>query len=314
MKQNNRVLLSFVLLSGLCGLSMAFTTVNPRTIPTPPPSIVTSTKPMDSSHKPLHLFNDNNDRGLKEDWSTLTKAFGNFVRHVGSSVADAVVQGGNKLKQLVTTPFHQAQEKETTDFRSIREASKTSTSSLFVDSDDEDMFRGIAGTDLFDPPMTDTLDPVLNQAVLLLQKDELTAALLGPSFQCGRPFFRNSRTTTVNGKTSTSSDAKFVVFGTMAQGVATVTSSDDNLVFMDLEVNDRLYRINVDSPSSSTTSFNRGQSFFQDPHPWAGDYYGYEEDFDEDDSVEAEILEGVRGSMPYRGSVLDAEILDKTVV
>ena len=299
-------------------------------------SDTTITSPVSS---PLRAFNnnhnnDNNSDGpLGDDFRDLTRAAGNIVKKVGGKVLELVEQGGSKLWRAVTqgaeTVKHtlaldqEEQEEHKPKPKPSTTATTTTTSSplsspLFVDTEDELLFRNIFGEGLFPSStqrMVGSVDHLVEQAAGVLNKDETVRSLLGPNLRYGRPFSQSSRTTTINGQTTTSSvQASFEVWGSQGQGVATVLASDNSeLQSMDLEVNGRLYRFNLAGPSHSRQKEQQGGFFrrntFTDEK---------EKDSDDDSSAsDVEILDGIRrppssSSQNGSGGIMDAEIEGKT--
>ena len=150
----------------------------------------------------------------------------------------------------------------------------------------------------------------MDQAAILLEQDETTPSLFGSSLWNDSPFSRSSSLTSFNGKTSTSVQSSFDVYGGTGQGVAPVASTNGNLAFVDSEVDNRLYRLNADSSPSSISNSPASRDRNYNREPACGSVR--EESENHADAIEAGVLEGVRGGSPYRGNVLDAEILDKT--
>ncbi|CAB9505412.1 expressed unknown protein [Seminavis robusta] len=287
---------SLVLLLAMASSSTAFMPpqpVQPR-IPSVDRHSILLSKSMPDSHVLLHLSHGNNE--ANENWKALAQAAGDVARNVGSSVWDVIKKGGNKLKEFATNALLPAEPKSNDIF---------SNPTIVVDKEDENMFRGIFGQDIVVPSDSGR---VVDQAALFLQHNEMAASLLGSSLQYGQPFSQSSSSTSINGRMSSSVQASFEVWGTQGQGVATATSIDGNLEYMDLEVNDRLYRLDINAPPMSTSNYYQATNPGIDP--WSAVIY--DDDEDDEDIVEVEVLEAVRSRSRYQGRVLDAEIVEKT--
>jgi hypothetical protein len=264
----------------------------------------------DDSRLLLHAYNnDNNGDDIRDDWKTLTKAAGNIARKVGGKVVDWVHQGGSKLKQVWDSGAEKAKTALVTPndeaSASIQSSSYNPLSSpIFEDREDEALFHSIFGEGLFVPSSAgaDSVDRVVEQAASLLSQDSTVQSLLGPNLRYGRPFSQSSRTTSINGRMTSTTQANFEVWGSQGQGVASATSSNGDLLGLGLEVGGRLYSFNTSTSTTRSGAKTRQQQSSSSARRRTKT----------GDSVDAEILPGIRRpGATSKGGVMDAEIEDK---
>lgn len=237
----------------------------------------------------LSNLDDEDDNDLKEDWKTLTKAAGDIARKIGGKVAHVIQEGGSKLKDLAT----RGAERVTSTLLPDPEIS-TQQPQPDMDTQDEDLFRSLLGDEaLFvapSKPSPFSLYPVMDQAALLLAKDEVATKLLGSSPRWGQPFSQTSWSSSINGRSTTTLRASFEVWGSQGEGIASVSSTDGTLTDLDLQVHGIHHRVDN----------NMMESPIEQPH--------HTED---DGAMEVEVMEGFHCPGARGGSVMDAEILDE---
>jgi len=256
-------------------------------------------------------YNNENDDNLLEDWKTLTTAAGNIVSNLGtklvhatekavSGIAKVVTNGAKKFKN--TFLLAPDQEQEAAEIRPI-----------ILDTQDEDLFRSVFGEGLFPSASNKegSVDHMIHQAASILQTNDVASSLLGSSLRYGRPFSQSSQTTSINGNTKTTVQARLEVFGNQGEGIASVMSDNGKVVSLDLEIDGRLYRCH---PAASTfnrqTATTKRQENLQQQPQAKLDQTEIVDDDNDDGSVDVEILEGIR--IPRRSrTVMDAEIEGK---
>lgn len=227
------------------------------------------------NQRELHLFGGGQDP-QNDDW--LEKA----LKLVG--------QGGSKLKELAG--------KTANLIKSSWLASRdedAAVSGLHIDTQDEELFRSIMNKAPSRDVASVSVDRLVDQAALILQRNEDASAMLGDSIQHGNPFPQSSSATTIA--------ATFEVWGLKGQGTATLTAVDDDLTSLELCVGGgNTYQIPLSSgiPSKPQTSNTKSQQVWEPKHI--------------DNVLEVEVVEGVRRLNPPKGSgVIDADILEKRV-
>lgn len=171
------------------------------------------------------------------DWQTFKQAGGNLLK-----------KGADKIKSLV--PFGKKSEKE----KLAQQRKKEITGGISEMLRDAPLPIRLMGR-MVAPLMSAAANEIaeqtaqaqdmLEEARLRMVSDPILSDVLGEPIQVGQPFAQSSSTTVINGQKTARLQASFQVVGNKQGGVATLESSNGEILSLTVNVNGRNISVNA---------------------------------------------------------------------
>ena len=220
------------------------------------------------------FFSSRNNNNEDDDWQTLKKAGGNILKNAA-----------DKVKSIL--PFGKTEEEKAAQLakKQRKEDIKGGINSMLQDMPLPVRLMGR----MVAPMLSKAAEQIAEQsqqaadmvddARFRIMNDPAVVSKLGSPIQVGQPFSQSSSTMVINGKSSARVNASFQVAGPYGSGVATLESTDGQIVDLIVNVNG----MNIKVGSSSKSMYGSASGYSSSSSSSSNSKKG--------DIIEAEIIE-----------------------
>ena len=220
------------------------------------------------------FFSSRNNNNEDDDWQTLKKAGGNILK-----------KAADKVKNIL--PFGKTEEEKAVQLakKQRKEDIKGGINSMLQDMPLPVRLMGR----MVAPMLSKAAEQIAEQsqqaadmvddARFQIMNDPAVVSKLGSPIQVGQPFSQSSSTMVINGKSSARVNASFQVAGPYGSGVATLESTDGQILNLIVNVNG----MNIKVGSSSKSMYGSASGYSSSPSSSSNSKKG--------DIIEAEIIE-----------------------